>query len=315
MRIVFMGTPDFAVASLQALHNAGHEIVMVVTVPDKPSGRGLNVLASDVKKYAIDQKLNLLQPPRLKDPEFISALRDTKADLIVVVAFRMLPADVWKLIPTINLHGSLLPLYRGAAPINWAIINGEVETGLTTFYINEQIDQGDVLEQTKLSIDTQETFGELYDRMKIKGSELLLSTVSGIEKGKIKGTQQSSEGIDIKKLVAPKLTRENCRIDWTRKAEEIYNQIRGLSPYPAAWSMLIEEGRSQMQLKVFEANVCDQSDINEPGQIISDGRSYLRVVCGEKALELTSIQLQGKKKLRTDEFLRGYKGIFTSSMK
>lgn len=309
-----MGTPDFAVASLQALHRAGHDIALVVTVPDKPSGRGLNLLPSEVKKYALEHHLNLLQPERLKAPEFISALRDTQAELIVVVAFRMLPADIWMMIPTINLHGSLLPLYRGAAPINRAIMNGEKETGLTTFYINEQIDQGDVLMQTKVPIGAKETFGELYDRMKAIGGLLLVETIDGIENGLLKGIQQSSDGIESSRLMAPKLTRENCRINWQQSASAIYNHIRGLSPYPAAWSTLCEKGKDPMQVKIYEANVCNQSHTLEPGQIISDGRDYIRVICGENSLELTNIQLQGKKRLRTDEFLRGYKGIFDTSM-
>lgn len=299
MRIVFMGTPEFAVASLTALLDAGKEIVAVVTAPDKPAGRGQKISESAVKQFAVSKDLPVLQPVKLKDSDFIAQLTALKPDLQVVVAFRMLPEVVWNLPPqgTINLHASLLPNYRGAAPINWAVINGEKETGLTTFKLQHEIDTGDILMQEKLLIGDTETAGELHDRMKITGAELLVQTVNDLEKGKL---QASAQNADSAIKHAPKLFKEDCVIQWNLSAKHIYNQIRGLSPYPTAFTNI-----GGKNLKIFRAALVQQQPHVKPGEFVTDHKTFLKFAAVDGWLNLEEVQLEGKKKMGIEEFLRG----------
>ena len=293
-----MGTPDFAVSSLSALLDAGHKLVGVITAPDKPKGRGQQVKASPVKIYAEEKGLNVLQPTNLKDPAFQKELKSLGAELQVVVAFRMLPEAVINLPPkgSINLHGSLLPQYRGAAPINWAIINGEEETGVSTFFIKYAIDTGNIIEQERIPIKTNDTAGSLHDRMKEIGAKLLANTVAKIESGEYK-EQTQEENDDLK--VAPKLSSENCRIDWTGSAQQVYNHIRGLSPYPGAWTQL--DGKL---MKILKAELWTL-DSGVPGTLVPDGKE-LHVLNTDGSIKLLEIKLEGKKAMAVAEFLNGY---------
>ncbi len=301
MRIVFMGTPEFAVASLRAILAASFDVAGVVTAPDKPAGRGLKLSESAVKTFAKTHGLNILQPEKLKNPEFISALQALKADVQVVVAFRMLPEVVWNMPPegTINLHGSLLPNYRGAAPINWAVINGEKETGVTTFRLKHEIDTGNILLQKSFPIAPDETAGEVHDRMKLIGADLLVETLKGIEAGTLKGVpQQYSEDIPH----APKIFTETCRINWLEPIERVYNLVRGLSPYPGAFTSF--EGKT---LKITRAEKSPETFGPEPGAFRSDGKNYLQFSAIDGSLNITELQLEGKKKMSVVDFLRGYR--------
>jgi methionyl-tRNA formyltransferase len=304
LRIIFMGTPDFAVASLDALLLAGCNVVAVVTAPDKPAGRGLKLTASAVKQFATEKGLPVLQPEKLKSPEFLEALRSYKADLQIVVAFRMLPEIVWSMPPmgTLNLHGSLLPQYRGAAPIHWAVINGEKETGVTTFRLKNEIDTGDILLQKKFPIGDDETTGEVHDRMKVIGAELLVETVKGLESGQLKERPQSlmTDGIVLKH--APKIFTENCQIDWNKSAEQIHNLVRGLSPFPGALTTL--DGRI---LKVFRSAKELSGQLHPPGQMLTDGKTFLKFACADGFIHVLDLQLEGKKRMLIEDFLRGYK--------
>ncbi|MFT3749964.1 MAG: methionyl-tRNA formyltransferase [Agriterribacter sp.] len=302
VRIVFMGTPEFAVASLAALVNAGYNIVAVVTAPDKPSGRGMKMNESAVKKYAFEKGLQILQPPKLKAPEFIEALQELNADLQIVVAFRMLPEAVWNMPPmgTINVHGSLLPQYRGAAPINWAVINGEKETGVTTFKLKHEIDTGNILLQEKMPIREDETAGEVHDRMKEIGAELLVKTVDGLIDKTIEEKEQLRSYTDIKH--APKIFTDTCKIDWNKTADEVYDLIRGLAPYPAAFTIL-----NNKTLKIFSAKKIKQTPNIKPGEYVTDGKTSLRFACSNGWIEVQDIQLEGKKRMHIDDFLRGYR--------
>ncbi len=300
-----MGTPEFAVASLRKLVNADYNIVGVITAPDKPAGRGMQLTESAVKKYAIENNLKILQPEKLKAPEFLQELKLLKADLQVVVAFRMLPEIVWNMpsMGTINLHGSLLPQYRGAAPINWAVINGEKETGVTTFKLQHQIDTGDILLSQKINIGAEETAGDLHDRMKEIGAELLLKTVQGLAEGTIKETPQDQLSTLLR---APKIFTETCKIDWTKNAEDIYNLIRGLSPSPASFTFL-----KNKKLKIYKAEK-EITDGNEnTGEISTDNKTYLKFSCNNGFISVTELQLEGKKKMNVEEFLRGYKPLLS----
>ncbi len=302
LRIVFMGTPEFAVASLDALVKAGCQVVGVVTSPDKPAGRGMQLQQSAVKKYAVENNLPVLQPLKLKDPVFINELTALKADLQVVVAFRMLPELVWNMPPmgTINLHGSLLPQYRGAAPINWAVINGEKETGVTTFKLKHEIDTGDILLQESFPISEQDTAGTIHDRMKEIGASLLVKTVTGLAEGTLTETPQAGNQDTLKH--APKIHTDTCRINWSLSAEEIYNRVRGLSPYPAAFTILNEK-----MLKIFR---CEKEVVptkSSAGEYETDGKSFLKIACFDGYIRLLDIQLEGKKKMEITEFLRGYR--------
>ena len=302
MRIVFMGTPEFAVASLEALLASGSEIVGVVTAPDKPAGRGKKLAESAVKKYAVGRGLRVLQPTKLKDESFLAELKSLGADLQVVVAFRMLPEVVWNMPPkgTINLHASLLPQYRGAAPINWVLINGEAESGVTTFFLKHEIDTGDILFTEKITLTGVETAGELHDRLKDKGAGLLVKTVKAIESGRYTELPQSqlAEGVELKS--APKLFKEDGEIDWNQSAEKIYNLIRGLSPVPGAYTTLQEK-----TLKVFRAEFLTTDTGEKPGEFFSDGKTYLKASAADGFIYFKEVQLEGKKAMGIEEFLRG----------
>lgn len=305
-----MGTPAFAVSSLQKLHDAGYDIAAVVTTPDKPAGRGLLPKPSLVNLYAQDHKLSLIQPVSLKDPDFISMLKSLKADLFVVVAFRMLPEVVWSLPAqgTINLHASLLPQYRGAAPINHAIINGEKTTGVTTFLIDHEIDTGKILMQREIPISFTDTAGELHDRLMVKGSELLLQTVDAIRSKDIKPIDQNkllSENQFLKK--APKLTKEDCRINWVMSSERVYNLIRGLSPYPAAFTHLFSPDGPALQLKIYSAIPSSKTIYCEPGDMIAEDNRRLFIATGNGIIELLEVQLAGKSRMKVSDFLNGFR--------
>ena len=312
LRIVFMGTPDFAVASLKALVENNYNVVGVVTAPDKPAGRGKKLTESAVKKYALQNEMEILQPEKLKNPDFVETLKALKADLQVVVAFRMLPEIVWNMPPlgTFNLHGSLLPQYRGAAPLNWAIINGDSKTGVTTFLLDQKIDTGKILFRKEIEIDRNDTVGDIHDRLMEVGAKLALKTVDALAKGKVKPIPQSEliSGEDIKP--APKIFKEDCKIDWKKDMETVRNLIRGLSPHPSAWANLVHKknGRT-VSCKIFFAQPVIAAENAPPGTIDSDDESFMNVACGNGWLEITDLQLSGKKRMKTADFLRGFRNI------
>ena len=299
MKIVFMGTPDFAVASLNALAEAGFEIAGVVTAADKPAGRGQKLQESAVKKYAVEKGLNVLQPLKLKDPDFIAELKALNADLHVVVAFRMLPEVVWNMPAkgTINLHGSLLPQYRGAAPINHAIINGEKESGVTTFFLKHEIDTGDVIFSKTVPIADDDTAGDLHDHLMNAGADLLVKTVKAIEANDYTEQPQIFSA-ELKH--APKIFKEFCKVDWNNSVKTIYNLIRGLSPYPTAFAALNEK-----TIKIFKAGFEETTPSVSPGMFITDGKSYLKFAAQDGYITLLDVQYEGKKRMMVDEFLRG----------
>ena len=305
-RIVFMGTPDFAVASLDALVQAGFNIVGVVTAPDKPAGRGMKLTESAVKKYAVEKGLIILQPEKLKNPEFIEQLRALKADLQIVVAFRMLPEIVWNMPPlgTVNLHGSLLPQYRGAAPIHWAVINGEKETGVTTFKLKHEIDTGDILLQKSFPISEDETTGEVHDKMKMIGAEVLVETVKGLAAGSLQELAQSSvvsSELSVLKH-APKIFTETCQIDWNQSVAVLHNFIRGLSPFPGALTKLDDK-----ILKVYQSKKETTTHNHSAGKVFSDGKTFIKFACKDGYIHITDLQLEGKKRMLVEDFLRGYR--------
>jgi methionyl-tRNA formyltransferase len=309
-RIIFMGTPDFAVPSLQRLLDAGYEIAAVITAPDKPAGRGLQLNESAVKQFALSKGLKILQPEKLKNPDFVEELKNLNAGLQIVVAFRMLPEIVWNMPPmgTINVHGSLLPQYRGAAPINWAIINGEKETGVTTFKLKHEIDTGDILLQEKIKIGDTETAGELHDRMKEIGAGLLLQTINTLTGNTLRETPQPTISGTFENNQplhhAPKISTETCEIKWEKSTGEIYNLIRGLSPHPTAFTFL-----NGKKLKIFRAEKEDVAVVKEsPGTIISDHKSFLKFAGNNGYISVKELQLEGKKKMKVEDFLRGWRG-------
>ena len=306
LRIIFMGTPEFAVASLRALIEAGFNIVGVVTAPDKPAGRGMRMTQSAVKRFAAEKGLHILQPEKLKNPHFLTALKELDADLQVVVAFRMLPEIVWNMpsLGTINLHGSLLPQYRGAAPINWAIINGETETGVTTFKLQQQIDTGNILLQEKILIGENDTAGELHDLMKEIGANLLVTTVQGIEDGSLQETDQSVALHQMQGELkhAPKLFTETCTIHWNKTCDEIHNLIRGLSPHPGALATL-----QQKILKIYTCSKEQTTPSHAAGEYVTDGKTFLKFACSNGYIHVTELQLEGKKKMPVQDFLRGFR--------
>lgn len=305
MRIVYMGTPDFAVEGLKKLVESKHDVVAVVTVADKPVGRGHKIKFSPVKEFALKNDIPVLQPTNLKDEVFVNELESYKADLFVVVAFRMLPEVVWSMPPkgTINLHGSLLPNYRGAAPINWAVINGEKETGVTTFFIEKEIDTGKIIDQRKVAISENINVGELHDQLMVIGGQLIVDTVNEIEKGNVEGNAQSSYDLSQIKP-APKLFKENTRIDWKKDAQSIHNLIRGLSPYPVAWTNLNKEGE-ELAVKIFKAKVSEEGYSLAPGKFKITKRN-LFVGTGNGVLEILTLQIPGKKRMETSALLNGY---------
>lgn len=294
-----MGTPEFAVASLKALLDNGCNIVGVVTAADKPAGRGQKINESAVKTYALERGLKVLQPLKLKDPAFLDDLRSLNADLQVIVAFRMLPEVVWNMPSrgTVNLHASLLPQYRGAAPINWAIINGEKESGVSTFFLKQEIDTGDLLFSERVEIDQKDTAGDLHDKLMKTGSELLVRTVNAIETGDY-AEQSQIFGKDFK--IAPKIFKEDCLINWNQPAEKVFNFIRGLSPYPTSYTYLNDK-----IMKIFSAEREPNSTATQPGTFLTDNKTYLKFACADGYISVLEIQLEGKKKMKVDEFLRG----------
>ncbi len=300
-----MGTPEFAVASLDILVQNNYEIVGVVTVPDKPAGRGQQLQQSAVKKYALEKGLTVLQPDKLKSEEFIAELKKLNADLQIVVAFRMLPEVVWNMpsLGTYNLHGSLLPKYRGAAPINWAVINGEAESGVTSFKLKHEIDTGNMLFQEKVPISKTTTAGELHDKLMLVGAEVILKTVKAIESGNYELKPQD----DTQSIHAPKLFKETCKINWNNTAENIYNLIRGLSPYPAAFTEFADKNNQTLGIKIF---VSEMEEVNHPlniGTVMSDGKTFLKVACTNGYIYIKELQMAGKKRMLVEEFLRGFK--------
>ena len=308
MKIVFMGTPDFAAYSLQYLIESNFQIVAVVTAPDKPAGRGLSVQMSSVKRLALKYTIPILQPTNLKDVSFLDSLRKYKADLQVVVAFRMLPNLVWEMPPlgTINLHASLLPQYRGAAPINWAIINGETLTGVTTFYLNNAIDTGKIIKQAAITISENETAGMLHDKLMVRGAELLKETIEAILIGNITGIdQQSLISTDIILKLAPKITKDMCVINWQRPATEIVNFIRGLSPYPGAYTFLNFDGSQKILFKISLAESEIAQHSIRIGNVISDNKSFIKVAVIDGFIKLVEVQIAGRKKMNVEDFLRG----------
>lgn len=308
LRIVFMGTPEFAVESLKALVEGGYNVVGVITMPDKPAGRGYKIKYSPVKEYALSQNLPLLQPEKLKDPEFIEALKAWKADLQIVVAFRMLPEVVWDMPSkgTFNLHASLLPQYRGAAPINWSIINGETKTGITTFFLTHEIDTGKIIDQEHILISDTDTAGTIHDKLMKLGAFLVTKTTDDIIYDRIKPITQESLFHSTGELKpAPKIFKETCMIDWNRPIEEIYNFIRGLSPYPAAWTELKNSKGETLSFKIFESKKYPGEHAYTPGTIISDGKTHLDIAAKDGFIRIISLQQAGKKKMPISEYLRG----------
>lgn len=308
LRIVFLGTPDFAVESLKSIVENGYNVVGVVTMPDKPAGRGKKIAQSPVKEYALSKGLHLMQPQNLKNPEFVEELRSLQADLFVVIAFRMLPEIVWQMPPlgTFNLHASLLPNYRGAAPINRAIMNGDVKTGVTTFFLKHEIDTGDIIDQVAIEIGPDENVGSVHDRLMYLGAELTLKTIKSISEGTLTATPQHMLAGSENPLPAPKIFKDDCRIDWNSPANTIHNHVRGLSPYPGAWTTLGDEN-PQTQLKIFATKRTGRTTTLQPGTLEHD-RKHLFVACGDGSmLEIMELQLQGKKRMSADDFMRGLK--------
>ncbi len=309
MRIVFMGTPEFAAGILEAVINEGqHEVCAVVTMPDKAAGRGMKIQKSAVKQCAEKYQLPLLQPEKLREEQFLSTLKAIQADLFLVVAFRMLPEVVWQIPPkgTINLHASLLPDYRGAAPINWAIINGEKQTGVTTFFINEKIDQGKIILRRSLPIGEEETAGELHDSLLELGKTTVLDTLHLIAKGNVPTLEQA---LTINDKSAPKIFKEDCRINWHQSAEKIHDFIRGLSPYPAAFTTYTDRKGQEVMMKIFASAVERAEGGEEAGFFVTDDKNYLAITCQSGRICIKELQIFGKKRLKISEFLLGNKGL------
>jgi len=309
-----MGTPEFAVESLKALVENGYEVAGVVTVPDKPVGKHQSVLQqSDVKQYALSVGLPVLQPEKLRDPDFIEALRSWDAALQIVVAFRMLPEIVWNMpkFGTVNLHASLLPQYRGAAPINWAIINGETETGVTTFFLDHEIDTGKIIFREKIAVSDSDNAETVHDRLMSLGARLVLRTVDAIFSGSAETISQSEAAIDAGLLKpAPKIFKETCQIDWSKTTKAVYDFIRGLSPYPAAWTELPTVSGDKLTMKIFETEKIIQPHQLPAGKVVSDGKTYLDIATSGGFIRIKSLQQAGKKRMNIDEFLRGNGRLF-----
>ena len=319
LRIVYMGTPDFAVEALRQLVEGGYNVVGVITMPDKPAGRGHKIQYSPVKQYALEQNLPLLQPEKLKDEAFVQALREWKADLQIVVAFRMLPEVVWSMprLGTFNLHASLLPQYRGAAPINWAVINGDTETGITTFFLKHEIDTGEVIQQVRVPIADTDNVEIVHDKLMMLGGKLVVETVDAILNGVVKPVPQEEMAIVGELRPAPKIFKETCRIDWKQPVKKVYDFIRGLSPYPAAWSELVSPEGEVVVVKIFETEKYIRNEgkrcrnsrgcFCKVGSIETDGKKYIKVAVPGGFVSVLSLQLPGKKRLKTDELLRGFR--------
>lgn len=316
LRIVFFGTPDFAVESLDRLVTGGYNIVGVVTMPDKIGGRGNKVVQSAVKLYALEHNLPLFQPEKLKDSTFVEQLRKLNADLQIVIAFRMMPEIVWAMPPlgTFNLHASLLPKYRGAAPINWAVINGDTETGVTTFFLKQEIDTGDIIQQRRIPIAETDNVGIVHDKLMTMGADMVIETVDAILNDSIKPIPQDelcNKGIEA--TPAPKIFTETCHINWSQPALNVYNLIRGLSPYPAAWTEIPDASGKMHHAKIYATEIPDDAPLcriignSQAGTLSTDGKR-LKVLCGDNRwIEITSIQIAGKRRMTTEEFLRGFR--------
>jgi len=308
-RILFMGTPDFAVESLKVLYENGFNIVGVITAPDKPAGRGKKIQMSAVKKYALENNLRLLQPTNLKNALFLSQLTDIQADLQIVVAFRMLPEAVWAMpkYGTINLHASLLPQYRGAAPINHAIINGETKTGVTTFFIEKEIDTGNIIFQEEVPVLPDENAGQLHDKLMIIGGKLIKKTVEALINKEISAVSQNkliSNAGEIKS--APKIFKDDCKINWHNKTQTVYNFIRGLSPYPAAWTEIADKNGKHFTLKIYKTEKISETHSHNPGTLISDNKTFIKITTSDAYINISELQLQGKKRMNIKDLLNGF---------
>ena len=307
VRIIYFGTPEFAASQLEAIIGAGFEVAAVVTMPDKPAGRGRKIQFSEVKKTALEHQLPVLQPEKLKDPQFLEQLASFQANLFVVVAFRMLPAVVWQMpqLGTFNLHASLLPQYRGAAPINFAIINGETETGLTTFFLNEEIDKGAIIMCEKVGIRPSETAGELHDELMLLGNKVVVETIRKIELGDVNAQKQDELGQHCELKPAPKITKEFCNVDWTQSCQTVYNHIRGLSPYPAAHTKLVSASGEVVELKIYHSEIEICRHDYSVGTVVTDNKSFLKVALSDGFVNFLNIQQAGKKAMPIADFLRG----------
>lgn len=308
MKIIFLGTPEFAVASLEVLIENKYDVVAVITVPDQPAGRGLQLKQSAVKEFALQHQLKVLQPLKLSDPDFIAEVKTLNADLQIVVAFRMMPQVLWSMPPlgTFNLHASLLPQYRGAAPINRAVMNGEKETGVTTFFLQHAIDTGNILFTEKVSIGETETAGQLHDKLKKVGAALVLKTVKAIEAKSYKELPQSNF-VDVELKSAPKIFKDDCKLNFSKSVVELYNQIRGLSPYPAAFFTFKTISGKEETIKIFSAEIIVDGKVVFAKELLCDDKTFLKVQCNGGYLNVKELQMAGKKKMMIDEFLRGYK--------
>jgi len=307
--IVFYGTPVFALESLKAIVEGGYRVAAVVTAPGKPAGRGMKLRVSPVGQYALEQGLRLLQPEKLSDPAFIEELRSLTPDLQVVVAFRMMPRVIWDMPEkgTFNLHASLLPQYRGAAPINWAVINGEAETGLTTFFLRDKVDTGDIIFREAMEIGPDETAGELHDRLMVKGAKLVVKTIQAVLAGNVETTDQSQlTAGDSPLKPAPKIYTETCRIDWSMPSAHIYNKIRGLNPVPAAFTEIRFNDGTNVQVKIFRAGIEKPGSSSVPGTLLTDGRSFLKIAASDGDICIYELQPAGRKPMKTGDFLRGF---------
>jgi len=307
MRIVFIGTPHFSVPSLQKIHESSHELVGVITAPDRKAGRGMKLQFSPVKDFAQQNNIPILQPTNLKEPSFQEELKAWNADIQVVIAFRMLPESVWDMPPrgTINLHASLLPDYRGAAPINWAIINGETESGLTTFQLVHEIDKGEILMQHKMQIGEEDNAGSLHDRMMQEGADLVLETLNGLESGELTAHAQDESSA---RHAAPKIFKDDCIIDWKKTTKEVHDLVRGLSPYPVARTFINDKDSGKdLVLKIFRSSIEIADHDVPPGVFDSEDKSSVRIACGDGWLHVHELQLEGRRRMETEEFLRGYK--------
>ena len=319
IRIAYFGTPEFAASQLEAILKAGYEVAVVVTMPDKPAGRGRKIQYSEVKKTALEHGLPLLQPEKLKDPTFLEQLASYQANLFIVVAFRMLPAVVWQMpgLGTFNLHASLLPQYRGAAPINFAIINGETETGLTTFFLNEEIDKGAVIMREKVSIRPDETAGELHDELMVLGNKVVVETIQKIENNDVQALPQETLFENQPLKPAPNITKEFCNIDWSQDCQTVYNHIRGLSPYPAAHTQLVSESGEVIDLKVYNSEIEACAPDVAVGNVVTDNKKYLKIALSDGFIHLIQVQQAGKKAMPIDDFLRGTQlnGVWKTAFK
>lgn len=305
-----MGTPDFAVLPLKKIIEAGYEVVGVVTNPDKPAGRGQKIQESAVKKYAQENGLKILQPEKFRNEQFLQELAELKADLQLVVAFKMLPEVVWNMPPlgTVNLHASLLPDYRGAAPINWAVMNGEKESGVTTFLLKHEIDSGNIIYQQKVKISESMTAGELHDELMSVGAELLVKTVDALESGDVSFIEQNQLLGGREPISAPKIFKEDMKIDWTKEVHSVYNHIRGLSPFPTAWTELIhKETAAVFPLKIFKTEKIVREHRNAAGTIVTDGKKTFDIYVEDGMIRVIELQLSGKKRMGVEEFLRGFR--------